>query len=272
MSAPGRPARDSGRSQAASVARTQDPSRCQVGAERPRPSVVDLGRVEVEVQPRGLVHEGRSLGAVDQARGAVVTAERVEVRPQLTVDPAVLRTERVPAGPIGRRVAREDRRHVLVEQLGRVARGDPDPRPARRRQGREGHHVVLHDHVGSDLVEDLEKPGVDVLRAVDERRPGRLDEPRQLLDGGRPEDRGRVADEVLPELARDLGDLRRRTEPHEPLLEALRLERPGERLLDHEHDPMAPIAQDGADPDAVVGRAEGPLREEDDGPAVGHGR
>ena len=71
------------------------------------------------------------------------------------------------------------------------------------------------------------------------------------------------------------GDLRLgrwRAEPHQALLEPLGLERPGERLLDDEHDPMAARAQHVADPDAVVGRAEGALGEEDDGARVGHGR
>ena len=53
-------------------------------------------------------------------------------------------------------------------------------------------------------------------------------------------------------------------EPHQPLLESLLLERPGERLLDHEDDPVAALAEDLADADAVVGRPEGALREEDD--------
>ena len=64
-----------------------------------------------------------------------------------------------------------------------------------------------------------------------------------------------------------------RPEPHQPLLEALGLERAGERLLDDEHDAMATRAQDLADADAVVGRPEGALREEDDGPRpIAHAR
>ena len=66
------------------------------------------------------------------------------------------------------------------------------------------------------------------------------------------------------------GDLGRRPEPHQALLEALRLQRPGERLLDDEHDAMAARAQDLADPDAVVGRPEGALGEEDDRLRVCH--
>ena len=216
--------------------------------------------------------ERRAIRTVGQARGAVLAAERVEVRPQLAVAAAVLRPERGPAGSIVRGVAGEDRGHVRIEQLGRVARGDPDPRSARGGQGREGHDVVLDDDVGPELVEDLEEPRVDVLRAVDERAPGRLDEPAQLLDRGGPEDRSGVPDEVLPELARDLGDLGRRTQAHEPLLEALRFQGPGEGLLDDEDHPVATLAEDGADPDAVVGRAERPFGEEDDRPWLGHGR
>ena len=138
-------------------------------------------------------------------------------------------------------------------------------------QGRERDDVVLHDHVRGELVEDLEQSRMDVLRAVDQGPPGGLDEPAQLVDRRRPEDRRGVADEVLPELARDLGDFGRRAESHQPLFEALRLERPGERLLDDEYDPVAAFAQDAADPDAVVGRPEGSLGEEHDRAACGHG-
>ena len=100
--------------------------------------------------------------------------------------------------------------------------------------------------------------------------PGRGDELAELLDGRLAEDRRRVADEVDPELAGDLVDLGLRPEPHQALLEALRLERPGERFLDDEHDPMAARAQDLADPDAVVRRAERALGEEDDRLRVCH--
>ena len=57
---------------------------------------------------------------------------------------------------------------------------------------------------------------------------------------------------------------RRRRQPHQPLLEALRLERAREGLLGDEDDPVAAPAQHVADPDAVVGRPVGALREEDD--------
>ena len=69
-----------------------------------------------------------------------------------------------------------------------------------------------------------------------------------------------------------LGDLGRRPETHEALLEALRLERAGERLLHDEDDPMAARAEDVPDADAVVRRSEGALGEEHDRPGVGHAR
>ena len=56
-----------------------------------------------------------------------------------------------------------------------------------------------------------------------------------------------------------------RGQPHQPLLEALLLERARERLLGDEHDPVAAPAQHVADPDAVVGRPVGALGEEDEG-------
>ena len=130
---------------------------------------------------------------------------------------------------------------------------------------READDVVLDDHVGLDLVEDLAEAVVDVTRPVAQRPPGRLDELRELLDRRLPEDGRGVADEVLPELARLLLDLGRRPEAHEPLLEALRLERARERLLDDEDDAVPALDQDLPDPDAVVRRAVGPLGEEDDG-------
>src|SRR4029077_15125824 len=67
----------------------------------------------------------------------------------------------------------------------------------------------------------------------------------------------------LLKLARSLFDLGRRLEAHRCLLEALRLERAGERLLHDEHDPLAAFEQDAADPDAVVRGAEGALWEKD---------
>src|SRR5205085_1223173 len=99
------------------------------------------------------------------------------------------------------------------------------------------------DDVGPDLVEDLLEPAVHVPRAVDERLPRRADEALELLDRRAAEDRRRVADEVRPELAGRLLALGRRRQAHDALLEALRLERPRERLLDHEDDARAAAAQ-----------------------------
>src|SRR4029077_1069756 len=71
--------------------------------------------------------------------------------------------------------------------------------------------------------------------------------------------------ELLPELPRDLGLQRRRAEPHEALLETLGLQGPLERFLDDEDHAMAAPAQHIPDTDAVVGRSERSLGEEDDG-------
>jgi hypothetical protein len=60
---------------------------------------------------------------------------------------------------------------------------------------REAHDVVLDDHVGPNLVEDLAEPVVDVARAVAERAPGRLDELRELVDRGFAEHGRGLADE-----------------------------------------------------------------------------
>src|SRR5581483_6116257 len=76
--------------------------------------------------------------------------------------------------------------------------------------------------------------------------------------------RRRVADEVLPELTWNLRFGGRRTKAHEPLLEALGLQRALERLLDHEDDAMPAPPQDIPDPDAVVRRPERPLGKEDE--------
>ena len=56
------------------------------------------------------------------------------------------------------------------------------PTAARSGGSRGSDDVVLDDHVGLELVEDLAQAVVDVARAVDQRLPGRLDEPRELLD------------------------------------------------------------------------------------------
>src|SRR6185312_12216754 len=87
----------------------------------------------------------------------------------------------------------------------------------------------------------------------------------ELLDRRQPEHRRRVADEVLPELARNLLLEWRRRESHEALLEALRIERARERLLDDEADAVPAAAEDVADADAVVGRPVRAFGEERNG-------
>jgi hypothetical protein len=177
--------------------------------------------------------------------------------------PTCLRPERVPLASVVERQTGEGGRQLGVLQLERVARDDPHPRATARRDRGETYDVVLHDDVRRHLVEDLRKSIVDVSGTVHERLPSRPDELAQLVECALAEDRRRVADEVLPELARLLGFGRRRRESHRPLLEALSLERPRERLLHDEDDPVPAPAQHIADADAVVRRPEGALREED---------
>ena len=62
--------------------------------------------------------------------------------------------------------------------------------------------------------------------------------------------------------------IRRRAEPHQPFLESLRVQAAGKRLLDHEDDAVPALLEHLADPDAVVRRAEGAFREEDEGLAL----
>jgi hypothetical protein len=97
----------------------------------------------------------------------------------------------------------------MVGKLERIARHDPHPRAPGGDDCGERDHVVLDDHVRLDLVEDLAQAVVDVFRAVDQRLPRRLDELPELLDRRLPEDRSRLADEVLPELTRLLLAFRR---------------------------------------------------------------
>src|SRR5262249_39311931 len=145
---------------------------------------------------------------------------------------------------------------------------DPYPWMAAGRDRRKGADVVLDDRIGLNLVEDLDEPLVDVLRPVDQGLPRWGHELLELLEGRLAEDRGRLADEVLPELAGLLGDLRGRRQPHQPLLESLLLQGACEGLLDHEDHAVAALPQHLADADAVVRRPERPLGEEDDRPGV----
>ena len=206
-----------------------------------------------------------------ERRRAALLAVLAEIRVHRTEGLAIGVPELLPAGAIRLRQPGEGRRDRRVLHLGGVAGGDPGPRPAAGEEGGEADDVVLDQQVGLDLVDDLEQAVVDVAGAVDQRLEGRGDESRELVDRRVPEDGSGLADEVLPELARDFLDLRRRRQPHQPLLEALRLERPLEGLLDDEDDAVAAAAEDVADPDAVVRRAVGPLGEEDDGRGARHG-
>src|SRR5215207_5237895 len=82
-----------------------------------------------------------------------------------------------------------------------------------------------------------------------------------------------ISDEVLPELTRLLRNLRRRLQAHQSLLESLGHQRPGKRFFDYEDNLVTALAQNTGDPDTVIRRSEGALREEDHGswrPVVGH--
>ena len=230
------------------------------GVERSRAAVVDLVGIAVDVQIRGGVHELEP----GQGRRARLPAKLVERRVQVTVRAPELLAEGIPAGAIGFRVAREHGRQRRVGHLEWVAGDDAHPAAATGGERRERDDVVLDDHVGVELVDDLEQAPVHVARAVAERLERRCDELAELLDRGLAEDRGRVVDEVDPELPGHLLLLRRRAEAHEPLLESTRLERAGERLLEDEDDAVPALAQHGPDAGAVVGRPVGALREEDD--------
>ena len=187
-------------------------------------------------------------GELREPARAVVAAERVERRPQVGVGPVELVAEDRPAARVGGR--RSPTR--TARSLGSlISAGLHDTirthgRPLAITAGNDD-HVVLDDDVGLELADDLLEPRVDVLRAVDERLPGRRDELAELLERRLAEDRRRVADEVDPELAGDLGLRGRRAEAHQALLEALGLEVAGERLLDDEHDPVAAPPQHVAD-------------------------
>src|SRR4029077_20796649 len=97
--------------------------------------------------------------------------------------------------------AGEGRRDRLVLDLSWVAGGNSNPGTTGGEQRREADDVVLDDDVGLDLLEDLQQPIVDVLGAFDQRLECRSDEALELMNRRFAEDRRRVADEVLPELA-----------------------------------------------------------------------
>jgi hypothetical protein len=207
--------------------------------------------------------------AVGQRWGAALDAELAETRLHLVDRPPVLLAVLVPARAIVDRQPRVGRRQLRILELERVAGDDPDPGAAACGNGRKGTDVVLDDDVGLELVEDLDEPLVDVAGAVEQGLPGRRHELAELIEGRLPEDRRRLPDEVLPELPWLLLDLGGRGEAHQALLEALLLECPRERLLDHEDHPVPAAPQHLADPHAVVRRPECALRKEDDRLSLG---
>ena len=237
------------------------------GRQWRRAAVVRRLREQVHVEERRLVHV---VASAREPWTAVLPEPRVEpgdLRPQHAV---VLGPERRPLAGVVGRVAGEHRRDEVVLHLARVARDDARPRTAARGDRRERHHVVLDDRVRREVVEDRGQPVVHVHRTVDQRLPRRLQERCELLDRRLAELRRGLADEVLPELARDLGLFRRRRQSHRRLLEPLGLQRARERFLHDEHDPVPAFLQDVADADAVVRRPERPFGEEHDRLRVGH--
>ena len=177
---------------------------------------------------------------------------------------AVLLAELVPARPVAGRVAREDRRQLRVGQLERVAGRDPHPRAVGRATA--GNETTL----SSTMTSGRSSSKISRSRSSTYFEPstsachvGWMKPSSCSIVGLRNTGSG-VADEVLPELARLLLRLGRRLEPHQPLLEALLLERAREGLLDHEHDPVPALPERLPDADAVVRRPVGALREEDD--------
>ncbi|MFD2355008.1 hypothetical protein ACFSTC_45735 [Nonomuraea ferruginea] len=132
-------------------------------------------------------------------------------------------------------------------------------------QRREGEHVVLGDDVRLDPLDDLLELRLAVLGAVDQLLPDRSGDGLQLLAGALAVFGRGVADEVLPELARVLLLLGRRREVDQVLLEPERLELALPRRLGGEDDAVAAAAEDVADRGAVVGRAVGAFRHEQDG-------
>jgi len=113
---------------------------------------------------------------------------------------------------------------------------------------------------------DLAQPGLAVLRAVDERLIGGLDERCQLFDGGLAEFRRGLGDEVGPEfagifVARPVGRL---GEIHEFLDEAERGEFARPRALRGKDDGVSAVAKDRRQADALVRRPVRRLRPEHD--------
>ena len=198
-------------------------------------------------------------------------AERVEV---VHMSPCVARacsvSELVPARAVGGRVAGEDGRDAGIAQLERVARDDARPRPAGRRDRGEADDVVLDDHVGLQLVEDLAQAVVHVPRAVDQRLPGRLEELRRAARSSACGTRGAVSRmksfQNWPGSSSTSGGgpsrIRRSSKPF-----ASRFPANDSSTMKTTRWPRS--AQHVADADAVVRRPERPLGEEDDGRIAG---
>ena len=230
--------------------------------------VVELAGVDVDVAVGRGVHEV----ARRERWRALVLAPGVPSRPGLGVDAVELRQEVRPLRAIGHRVAGEHRRDVVAAHLERVAGDDPDERRVACHQCGERDDVVLDDHVGPVLGDDLPQPRLGVPRSLDQRGVRRLDEARELVAGRLGELRCRLVDEVDPELTGRpllrvgvwLGEV------DERLHEAVRREPAGPRRLGREHHPVPPVEQHLAEADALVGGPVGRLRHEHHGQRFAH--
>ena len=190
---------------------------------------------------------GRGSGTATRGRtrapgsgGAPRSSQNAEnSRCKRLVQLAVALAELVPAGAVGGRVAGEGRRQAPGPSARAGCRRRSAPR-AGPNASTAGKPTTLSCTItsGSSSPKISAQALVYVARAVDELLPDGQDEGLELLDRRLAELRRGVADEVLPELARRLLDLRRGLEAHQRLLEALRLERAGERLLDDEDDAL----------------------------------
>ena len=248
-----------------------------------RPGAAVVGQLGVDVQVRGALVDELQVG---QGRRALLGDPGVELGPQRAVHPVVLGAELGPpslvAGLVTGRVAGERGRQRGVLDLQRLAGHDPYERDARGHQRRKRHHVVLDDHVRADPGDDVGELLVAVVRAVDQLGPDRPDPGVELLDGGLAELGRGPGDELLPELpgvrrvagfaSRVASGVSGRGQVDQVLGEAQRRQPAAPRRLGGEHHPVAAPAQHVADADAVVRRAIGALRHEQDGQRRGgHG-
>ena len=110
-------------------------------------------------------------------RGSTLTLdEGVEGSMQVGVQHPVGLSEGIPLAPVRQWKPGEGRRQRWIFDLERIAGGDPHPGDPGRWHRGEGNHVVLHDHVRPDLLEDLLEPTVHEYGAVDELAPDRPDQ------------------------------------------------------------------------------------------------